>query len=174
MKFDGPIPGQSLTGTPRNNPWERPPETADPEEAIEKHIQRFSNPKVMDGVLTYVEAGIPVSMVTEMVLTGAVANGIHSIDMSMMIAPVVHEYIVELLESEGVEFKEFFDEDDDEDIRKQMATSQAISGIKEKPTDDDDMEAMEDEGSEEEESDDMEEEEMPKRGLMARPQGDME
>jgi len=172
MKFDGPIPGQSLTGAPRNHPWERPPETADPDEAIQKHIQRFSNPKVMDGILALIEGGLPLGFVTEMVMTGAVANGIHSIDMSMMIAPVVHEYLVELLEAEGVEFKEFFDDDDDEDIRKKMAISQAVSGIKEKPTDDDDMEAMEDEGSEEE-SDDMEEE-MPKRGLMARPQGDME
>jgi len=170
MNFDGPIPGQSLTKEPRNAPWERPPETADPEEAIERHIQRFSDTKVMDAILDTIEMGLPVSHVTEMLLTGGVTNGIHSIDMSMMIAPVIQEYLVEVLESEGVEFKEFFDEDDGKDIKKKMAIAQAIQGVKEKPRDDDDMEHMDEpmEDSPEDEVEDEMEEETPKRGLMSR------
>jgi hypothetical protein len=75
-------------------------------------------------------------------LTGAVSQGIHSIDVSMMIAPVIHDYITNLLEEEGVEFKEFFDEDGDESARDTIAISGALQGlqggsgleVKEEPT----------------------------------------
>ena len=170
MEFNGPVPGQSLTKEPRNAPWERPPEVVDPEEAIERHIQRFSNPKVMDAILDSIEMGFPVSHITEMLLTGGVTNGIHSIDMSMMIAPVIQEYLVEVLESEGVPFKEFFDADDGKDVKKQMAISQAIQGVKEMPHDEDEMDALDeplDEETVEEDALDMDEE-APKRGLMSR------
>ena len=33
--FDSPVPGQSLTDTPGNYPWEHPPQFVDPEEATE-------------------------------------------------------------------------------------------------------------------------------------------
>ena len=36
------IPGQSLTDTPKNYPWERPAEIADPDEAIRYHMDRVS------------------------------------------------------------------------------------------------------------------------------------
>ena len=33
--FDTPVPGQSLTDTPGNYPWEHPPQYADPAEVAE-------------------------------------------------------------------------------------------------------------------------------------------
>ena len=163
--INGPIPGQSLTKEPKNYPWERPPETSDPDQAIVHHLTRLSQPKLIDSILDGVSNGLPVSLLTDLMLTGAVAKGIHNIDISLMIAPVIHDYIVNLLEEEDVEFKEFFDEDGDEDRRKNMAITQAISGVKETmdmPEEDEEMSDEED--SEEEEMS----EERPKRGLMAR------
>jgi len=164
MSIDAPIPGQSLTNEPRNHPWERPPETVDPDEAIAHHLTRMSDPKVLNSVLDAISEGFPVSFITEMMLTGAVAKGIHSIDISMMVAPVIQDYIVEVLEEEGVDFKEFFSDDGDEDIQKTMAISQAISGAKESMGMPMEEEPEEDEMMEEEEMP----EETPKRGLMAR------
>jgi len=43
--FEAPIPGQSLTGRPKNYPWERPPEITDPEVATQMHLMRLSDPK---------------------------------------------------------------------------------------------------------------------------------
>jgi hypothetical protein len=133
-QFDAPIPGQSLTNEPKNHPWERPPETSNPDEAIVHHLTRLGQPKVLNSILDAVGQGIPVSMLTDLLLTGAVAQGIHSIDISMMVAPVVQDYIVNLLEEEGVEFKEFFEEDNDDDVLQSIALSGAISGLKESKT----------------------------------------
>jgi len=162
MKFNGPIPGQSLTSTPKNYPWERPPETTDPDEAITHHLTRLSQPKMLDTILDGISVGMPVSLITDMMLTGAVAKGIHSIDISLMAAPVIHEYIVNLLEEEGIEFKEFFSEDNDDDTRKNLAVSQAIRGLKETGI------SKEPEEELSEEIEPMEEEEQPRRGLMSR------
>ena len=155
MNIDGPIPGQSLTNEPRNHPWERPPETSDPDEAITHHITRLSDPKVMNSVLDAVSEGFPLSFITDMMLTGAVAKGIHGIDISMMAAPVIQDYLVE----------EFFDDDDESDAQKKRAITQAISGVKETM----DM-PMEEELEEEPMEEEMTEEPefKSKRGLMSR------
>ena len=42
-------------------------------------------------------------------------SGIHSIDLSLIIAPALHEYIRGMLVEAGIEFKEGFEEDDPDD-----------------------------------------------------------
>jgi hypothetical protein len=167
-QFDAPIPGQSLTNEPRNYPWERPPETTNPDEAVVHHLTRIGQPEILNNILDAVGQGIPVSMLTDLVLTGAVAKGIHSIDISMMIAPVIQDYIVNLLDEEKVEYTEFFSDDSDDDLIKNVALSGAISGLKESSS------ASKDTESEPEDKPDEVEEEVvetkPKRGggLMSR------
>lgn len=111
MNFDGPIPGESLTDSPKKYPWERPPETVDEDQAIVHHLERFSQPKVEDNILDAIELGMPIAYIVDLALTGAVASGIHNIDMSLIIAPVLHEYLVGVAEASGMPYKEFFDED---------------------------------------------------------------
>lgn len=165
--LNAPIPGQSLTNEPRNAPWERPPETVDPDEAIVHHLTRIQDPKRLDSILDGVEAGFPVSMITETMLTGAVSQGIHSIDISMIIAPVIQDYLIEVLESEGVPFKEFFEEDGDEDIKETIALSGALRGVEESMGSPEDTEASL--PTEIEEDAPMEEsQEEPRKGLMSR------
>ena len=82
MILDGPIPGQSLTKTPRNALYERPPEIADPNEAVLYHMQRLSDPERLDNLLYTLEYGLPIKHATQAALTVAVGRGIHSIDIS--------------------------------------------------------------------------------------------
>jgi hypothetical protein len=89
----------------------------------------------------------------------------------MMIAPVIQDYIVNLLEEEGVEFKEFFADDSDDDVLNSIALSGAITGLKEsKPKGDDTMSAMEVEPKAKPVKEEavMEDKPKPTRGLMSR------
>ena len=45
----------------------------------------------------------------------AVGNGIHSIDVGLIIAPAVHKEIVSIAEESGMEYEEYFPEDADEE-----------------------------------------------------------
>jgi len=92
--FNAPIPGQSLTTEPKGFPWERPPEIVDPEEAIQFHLARLSEPATLDAILDMIEIHeLDVKTITSGILRGAVAGGMHTIDVALLVAPVIHEFI---------------------------------------------------------------------------------
>lgn len=109
-RFERPIPGQSLTTTPKNVPYERPPEIVDPELAIQMHLARLSDPDVMEEAMFHLEMGMDVVSLTEGYLRSAVMAGIHSIDVSLIVAPVVHEYIKSTADTLGIEYEEGFED----------------------------------------------------------------
>lgn len=123
--MDGPIPGQSLTKTPRNALYERPPEIADPNEAVIWHMKKLSDPKRLDNLLFTLEYGVPVKHATQAALTTAVAQGIHSIDVSLIIAPVVHKFISSTAEEAGIDYLDDF-EDKEENAQDEKAKAQAL------------------------------------------------
>ena len=106
--FEAPIPGQSLTEEPKNFPWERPPEMVDIDETIAYHLDRLSKPDSLDNLLLLLESGMPVNILVETVLTTAVMGGLHSIDVSMIVAPVLHEYFISIAEDAEIDYKEYF------------------------------------------------------------------
>jgi hypothetical protein len=128
-----PIPGESLTREPRNAAYERPPELVDPEDALTYHIDRLTDERRMGGVMLLLENGVDIRTVTEGVLRMAVYNGIHNIDLSMLVAPAVHEYIKTTADMVGVEYTEGF-ETDEADKKLQYAINstkarKALAGI---------------------------------------------
>ena len=107
--FDRPIPGQSLTSTPKNAPYERPPEVVDPEQALQIHLDHLTNPDRMEDAMFYLEMGIDLVTLVEGILRSAVMEGIHTVDVSLIIAPVIHEYIKSTADLLGVEYDEGFE-----------------------------------------------------------------
>lgn len=114
MAFERPIPGQSLTTEPKNAPYERPPEIVDPVEALDAHIENLLKPGAMEDVLYFLEFGVDLVTMVQGILRGAVMEGIHSIDVSLIIAPVIHEYIKGFADAEGIEYKEGFETEEAE------------------------------------------------------------
>ena len=103
---NAPIPGQSLTTPPGDAPWERPPVINDPEEAIRMHITRLNTEPRLKDIIDTLELGVTVVELTEGLLRSAVAEGIHSIDVSMIIAPVIHEFIKGTADEAGIQYEE--------------------------------------------------------------------
>lgn len=109
MSLNLAIPGQSLTDEPKNFAWERPPEITDPDKAIAYHIDYLSNPEVVESTLFILASGLPVKNFVDTILTNAVGNGIHSIDVSMIIKPVLEEAVVLTAVEADIKFLEEFD-----------------------------------------------------------------
>lgn len=168
------IPGQSLTAEPKNAPYENPPEMVTEDDAVMWHLERLSEPDRMEALVDMLELGIDVVTLTEGLLRGAVMEGRHSIDLSLIIAPVIHEFIVRTAEKVGVDFEEGIPDDSEqrEDIRYTINENKARKMLAEL-----DME-VEDEG-ETEDTVEPQEEVMPVEaeakpaGLMARPKGEV-
>lgn len=164
--LSAPIPGQSLTEPPKKYPWERPPEITDPKEALKLHVDHITRPDVMDGVLALVEAGADIKRLTLGIMRGAVSQGYHSPDISLMVAPVVHEYIKNTADQLGIEYDEgLVDKKEQEAAEKTKAAISAKSkldklGLKQLEEERRPKEPPKGEPSMKQET--------PKRGLMAR------
>lgn len=179
QNFMAPIPGQSLTDEPKNYAWERPPEITDHNEAVKYHIERIQDEDVIDNVFFALEFGVPVKTLSEAMMTGAVGNGIHTIDTSLIIEPVVREYIIRLADQAKIEYKVMFEQDEpDPEERAALLVRKAINQTPEEERDqgidflEDVATTMESEEAPEEMSEEMPEEQMSQeekpQGLMAR------
>ena len=169
--FDAPIPGQSLTDTPKNAPYERPPEIVDPIEAIDAHIDNLNKEGAMEDVLYFLELGSDLQTLVQGILRSGVMAGLHSIDVSLIIAPVIHEYIKGFADAADMEYDEGFDNKEAKEIinygRDVARAKKMLDELREKqgmaPMPEPEMEPeMEPEEPE------MVEEEPAKTGLMAR------
>jgi hypothetical protein len=115
MAMLAPIPGQSLTDEPQNFAWERPPEIVDPNDAVKYHMDRLSEKPVAESALFLLEFGFPADILTRSMLTGAVGEGVHSIDVSVLVAPVIEEELGYMARTAGIEYKDTFAADQTED-----------------------------------------------------------
>ena len=169
-RFDYPVPGQSLTTPPRNASYERPPQTVDPKEALQIHMSNLNSKESMEDIAYFTEMGLDIKSQTEALLRSAVAEGIHSIDVSLTIAPLLHQFIVGRLEAMGLEYDEGINNvAEKEGIRYQRSISKARKMLSEiKPTDD--VDEMDLEQTEVEETAPIEEQPIEEsvKGLMAR------
>jgi len=164
------LPGQSLTAEPKNAPYENPPEMTNPDDAVMWHLERLTEEDRMEALFDILELGMDVVTITEGLLRGAVMEGRHSVDVSMIIAPVIHEFVASSAKQAGIEYEEGFPDDSEKrDLVKYQINSRKAS----KKLAELDME-VEDEGLELEDDMPMPEEvemdtvkEAPK-GLMAR------
>lgn len=108
------IPGQSLTTEPKNAPYENPPQFTKPEDALEFHLDHLTKEDTMEAVVDSLELGLDVVTLTEGILRGAVLNGRHSVDVSLLIAPIVHEFIKSTADKSGIEYEEGFPDDSED------------------------------------------------------------
>ena len=125
--YDRPIPGQSLTTEPKNAPYENPPEITNADEALMHHIDHLNNAEAAEDILDFIEAGVDVKTLTEAVMRSAVMQGIHSVDISLTIGPVLHEFIRGIPLAAGVDFEEGFE---DKEARKVKTYSRQISSAR--------------------------------------------
>jgi len=168
------IPGQSLTAEPKNAPYENPPELNTEEDAVMWHLERLSEQDRMEALVDMMELGIDVVTLTEGLLRGAVLEGRHSIDISVIIAPVIHEFIVSTAEKVGIEYEEGLpdDSEDRENIRYQINEGKARKMLAKLDMEVEEAPAEEMPAIVEEEEVPMEEPAKP-AGLMARPGGEV-
>jgi hypothetical protein len=127
--YDRPIPGQSLTTEPKNAPYENPPEINNVDEAIMHHIDHLNNEEAAEDILDFIEAGVDVKTLTEAVMRSAVMQGIHSIDISLSIGPVLHEFIRGIPLAAGIDFEEGFEDKEAKNVKtysRQMSSAKKI------------------------------------------------
>ena len=157
--FDRPTPGMSLTAELGNRPWQQPPQYSTVEEALQWYIPRLTNPELLDQLLDVMESGIPLTTIADAMQTGGVMEGKHSLDVGILILPVLIETMAYLADEAGIEYTEGSNIEANPDTPTESRISLALSKVREErgeETDETEIEQAEPE------------EEKPTGGLMSR------
>ncbi len=158
VMIDAPIAGQSLTAELGSRPWQQPPQYATVEEALDYYIPRILEPTLQDDLMNVIEIGIPLTTIADTLQTGGAMEGKHSLDVGLLIIPVLIETLAYLAEEQGIDYVMGTDIEED-DKPSSSAVALAIKKIK----------AKNNEPVEEEPEEQMEMElEEPSGGLMSR------
>lgn len=104
--LQGPIPGQSLTDTPRNAPWERPAEIDTVEGAVKYYVNKLADTEVMDDLAVTFELGADLRTLTETIVMMGSMKGLHTVETGMLAGPVVASFIQIAMKELGVDVPE--------------------------------------------------------------------
>lgn len=101
--FDAPVPGQSLTDTPGNYPWEHPPQFTDPEEVTEYLWVTMHQKQLTEQLIAMLDAGVPVEAIGRTILFAGFMEGKFSPDIAFLITEPVMKMIAAIGIQGGVE-----------------------------------------------------------------------
>jgi len=104
--FDRPIPGESLTGEPGNNPWEQPPQMSDAKDVAMYYLERLNNDDIINDFAAMIEAGATLAPIVETTYLQGVMRGLHSLDAGLVVAPVIHAFLKQSIEELGVKVRD--------------------------------------------------------------------
>jgi len=109
--INAPIPGMSLTSEPGNRPWENPPSLVSVEDAMEFYTRRIlGTPENYDQVLDIIESGLPIRNIANILMKTSVMEGYHTIDVGILVLPVVEELLMSVADMHDVEYVETIDQ----------------------------------------------------------------
>ena len=103
--FNAPIAGESLTHAVGDRPWQTPPEYATIEEALDFYLPRLGDRDLAARMLDIIERGVPITALAETITLGGVLQGLHTIDVSVLINPVLVEFMEGLADIAGIKYR---------------------------------------------------------------------
>ena len=129
VSFSRPVPGQSLTHELRARPWQNPPQFSTVEESMDWYLDRFDNPELVQEILSIIESGIPLSTIANSMQLGAVLQGVHNIDVGVLIIPIIIEIMKTLAEKTDTKYV-MGDEPEESDRPSDAVLESALNKIK--------------------------------------------
>jgi hypothetical protein len=111
MKFDAPIPGMSLTHELGARPWQSPPQYSTVDDTIDYYLERMSTDEFESQLIDVLRMDVPVTVISDTIIQSSVMEGVHTIDVGVLVAPILVEFIMLIGDSEGVEYITGLDED---------------------------------------------------------------
>ena len=117
--FERHIPGQSLTSKLGQYPWQRPAQYTNVDDAMQFYAERIMNPLFRDQIAETMELGVPLTSIANALQGNGVMMGKHTIDVGVLILPVIMEMLAYIGDEEGVDYvmgTELEDPDEDKTV----------------------------------------------------------
>jgi len=125
-KFDGPVPGQSLTSNPDEpQSWEQPPEHVTLNSALNGLFEFMTEEETYINIVTALGDGMPITGMTQMILEDGFQKGSWNPDLMMQLIEPTMYMIMSMAEKAGVKYR--IDAEDDPDVEE--VDDETVSGI---------------------------------------------
>ena len=103
--FDAPIPGMSLTHELGARPWQQPSQFPTVDEAIEYYMASMTSEEFMEQLIDVLEMGVPFTTIANSMQLSSVMEGKHTVDVGMLVVPLLMELMMMLGDSAGIEYE---------------------------------------------------------------------
>jgi len=155
--FDAPIPGQSLTMELGARPWQNASRFTTVDDTIDYYMERMSSEEFMVQLAEVLESGVPVTSIANSIQLSSVMEGVHTVDVGMLVLPMIMEMLMMIGDSAGVKYDKGL-ENPNKPILRDSTIAKAVAEYEAKIEDKDVVQETEDKEVEDEEP----------TGLMAR------
>lgn len=135
--FDAPIPGQSMLHELGARPWQSPPQYSTVEEVVDFYISKMATDEVSVQIADILEMDVSVVDLAHTMQLANVMEGVHTIDVGVLVTPVLMEFIMLIGDSVGVKYRTGLDEQD-ENVKNAMI-NKAMRKFKQEEKKQDDM-----------------------------------
>jgi len=122
---DLPIPGMSLTAELGGRPWQSPAQYSTVDEAVNYYLKRMSSEEFSRQLEDILELGIPVTDIANTIQMSGVMDGKHSVDVGMLIMPVIMEMMMLIGDSADIKYTTGL-----EDPNKDLVSDSMLAKIK--------------------------------------------
>lgn len=102
--LDAPISGQHMTSELGGRPWQQAPQYATVDEAIEYYLDRMSSEEFTEQLVDVLEMDVPVTSLANTIQLGGVMDGKHTVDVGMLVMPLLMEMIMLVGDMAGVKY----------------------------------------------------------------------
>ena len=65
----------------------------------------FGEEEILSGILSHIEGGVALTTMADLITKGGVMTGLHSIDVGIMVSPVLVEMMISAAEAADIEYK---------------------------------------------------------------------
>jgi len=139
---NAPIPGANYTSDTRNYPWHRPPDITDLDEALEYIMDRLTETDAGMRYMSLIEAGTPITTITDMAVTLGVGRGKFTPDFAILMSGPVTRMLEIMAKSYKIEYDLGIEESDNfttsvvykEVFKKALAPEDDEAEITEEPS----------------------------------------
>lgn len=101
--FDTPVPGQSLTDTPKNWAWENPPRFTKVDEAAKFVWDKLHKKDTATKIIILLEAGVSVEALTKVIVFSGFIEGAYTPDVGFLVTPIIEKMILAMGKAAKVE-----------------------------------------------------------------------
>ena len=155
--LEAPIPGMAMTHEVGARPWQTPPQYPTVSQAAQYYVTSMQDEAFIEQAINLMETGMPITLMANNIQLATVLQGKHTIDVGMLLIPVIMEMLMLIGDRAGIEYTTGMERDKDIEI-KDSASEAAFTKFQKELGEDKPQEEVAEENKQEEEP----------MGLMAR------